>query len=128
MDNEDCNIIKEFNEKYQGEVGEQGHNIQKRLKKAKEKNDIKLIQEYETDLRIAGNLNEISDQCPTQNTLTTDQCKKLSEGIDSWNKELEYWTSRWYIKPFVGKKSLDEQRTYVQKLLRFHEKSCKKRD
>ena len=119
-------LLRDFNVKYQEEVGEDGHNIPKLLAKAKKKRDTAKITEYETDLRIAENLNRLTTSYQPNQSLSSEQCDQFGEGIDSWNHELEYWTSRWYISPFVSAKSLKNQREYVQQLRNTHNGLCKK--
>lgn len=124
MDKSTCNIIHDFNTKYQGEVGSDGHNISRLLEKARKKNDLIKIKEYETDLRIATNLDDIDKKCINQNQYNKNQCENLMEGITSWEYEFNYWTNKWYIKPFVSKNKRKEGENYIQSLKDMHTKIC----
>lgn len=126
MKSEDCELLNNFNERYQSEVDERGHNIPKRLEKAKKRQDKKKIKEHETSLRISKNLQRLTEKCHSETSLSKTECNQLSEGIESWNDELEYWTNKWYIKPFVSKKTKQREREFVQNLRNLNQKICKK--
>jgi hypothetical protein len=119
-----CRVIREFNKKYQEEVGASGHNVPKLLEKARKKNDIAKIEEYETGLRIADNLMELDRACMTQRSYTKPQCEKFFEGIASWEHEYKFWTNKWYIKPFVSKKKRNESESYIRMLKDTHNRIC----
>lgn len=118
-------ILKEFSDKYEGEVGVKGHNIPKLLERAKKKRDQKKIIEYEKQIQINNRLKEISDKYTNKESLNENDCNTLKEGIENWNKELEFWMNKWYIKPFVSKNELFRQRCFVKKLQETEKEVCK---
>ena len=117
-----CKEIDDLNKKYQMEIGTKGHNIPRLLEKAKKKNDSNKIKEYENDIRIAYNLGTLVNKCNTNEKLSNDDYNIFIEGIDSWNKEFQYWTGKWYIKPFISKKSFNKQRDYTHNLIQIKNK------
>lgn len=117
--------LHDFSIKYQEEVGEQGHNIPKLLAKAKKKNDLVKIKEYESSIRINDNLDKISKKYDQFQTLNSQECDQLQEGVNSWKNELEFWTNKWYIKPFISSRSHLKQHQYIDQVQQTQQSICK---
>lgn len=124
MKEEICEIVHEFNEKYQEEVGVDGHNVPKLLEKAYKKNDLDKIKEYETDLEIAKNLMDLDQKCTIKESFTKHDCSNFMRGIESWEYEYNFWTNKWYVKPFISQNKRQKSEEYIEKIKNTYKKVC----